>query len=306
MHFSDRLYERIGAVNSRLVIGIDPDPERIFENNSLFTKAFPHKTQEEVLDIFCRIAVEAAETTACAIKPQIAFFESFGLLGLSALQKCIKTAKDRRIPVILDAKRGDIGNTAKAYAKAYLDPKSELFCDALTVNPYLGPDALEPFIDAANRNGCGLFVLVKTSNPGSVEFQDAELAQGQTLYAKVAEKVNHLGSGNLGDCGYSNIGSVCGVTYPKELSLLRRLMPTSIFLLPGYGAQGGTADDTINAFHPGGMGAVVSASRSIIFAYESLEHPSPKHDDIFTSVLEAAKKAKEDIQTAANSKRPSI
>ncbi len=306
MHFSDRLYRRVGEVNSRLVIGVDPDPERIFKNDSLLTKAFPGRSVEDILNIFCQVAVEAAESTACAVKPQIAFFESLGSIGFSALGKCIRAAKDKNIPVILDAKRGDIGNTGKAYAKAYLDPKSQLFCDALTVNPYLGPDTLEPFVSMANKNGCGLFVLVKTSNPGSVEFQDAELCHGGPLYAKVAEKVSELGNGNLGDCGYSNIGAVCGVTYPHDLLSLRKLMPASILLLPGYGAQGGTAADTVNAFHPGGMGAVVSASRSIIFAYESLECASPKPDDIFTSVLEAAKKAKGDIQRAVDFKYPSI
>jgi orotidine-5'-phosphate decarboxylase len=304
MHFADRLSERIDRIGSRLVIGIDPDPKRIFAKDSRFKKAFPNYDTEQILDKFCHVALEAAKSTACAIKPQAAFFESLGLPGLWALQKCLRQARTLGIPVILDAKRGDIGNTAMAYADAYLDPKSGFFADALTVNPYLGPDTLEPFAKKAQEHGGGLFVLVKTSNPGSGAFQNATLQTGAPLYAEVAKTVRALGQNNIGASGYSNIGAVCGATYPKELAALRDAMPQSIFLIPGYGAQGGTAADTVNAFHPGGKGAVVSASRSIIFAYERLEGSEAKPDDIFARVQSAAENARNDIETALRT-RPS-
>ncbi len=298
MHFADKLSQRIHGISSRLVIGIDPDPRRILAKDSRFQQAFPGDDPEETLDNFCHVVLEAAKSTACAVKPQAAFFESLGLPGLSALQKCLKQARSLGIPVILDAKRGDIGNTAKAYADAYLDPRSSFFADALTVNPYLGPDTLEPFVKKAQEHGCGLFVLVKTSNPGSGAFQDAMLQTGAPLYAEVAKAVRDLGENNIGASGYSNVGAVCGATYPKELTALRDAMPRSIILIPGYGAQGGTAADALGAFHPGGKGAIISASRSIIFAYEKLLDSAAKPADIFMSVQSAAEKARDDIEAA--------
>jgi orotidine-5'-phosphate decarboxylase len=298
MHFADRLYERMDKVQSRLVIGIDPDPKRLFGKDSLFGRAYAGLPRESILDEFCNSVISAAEGTACAVKPQAAFFESMGLSGLKSLARCMQQARQRGIPVILDAKRGDIGNTASAYASAYLDPMSEFFADALTVNPYLGPDTLEPFVDAASNAGCGLFILVKTSNPGSGAFQDALLKDGSTLFMKVAASVKELGASHLGEWGYSNVGAVVGATYPEELRAIREALPDSIFLLPGYGAQGGTADDVRSAFNRGGRGAIVSSSRGIIFAHERMTgRPSPER--IRQAMLEAAVKAQKDIQQAA-------
>ncbi len=298
MHFADRLKERIDRVDSRLVIGIDPDPKRLFGGKSLFQRANPGLSQQALLDDFCEAVVSAAESTACAVKPQSAFFEAMGLWGLESLAKCMRLARSKGIPVILDAKRGDIGSTAAAYASAYLDPSSRLFADALTVNPYLGPDTLEPFAAAAEKSGSGLFVLVKTSNPGSGAFQDALLQDGRPLFMRVAVTVKDLGHRCVGDSGYSDVGAVVGATYPEELAALRKSLPNCIFLLPGYGAQGGTADDVKGAFNQGGYGAIVSSSRGIIFAYEKLEEEAGP-DKIRSAMLDAALSARREIQRAA-------
>ncbi|HHX09781.1 MAG TPA: orotidine-5'-phosphate decarboxylase [Firmicutes bacterium] len=302
MHFADKLNGRINSTGSRVVIGIDPDPKRLLADQSKFKAAFPGKSDEFLLDAFCSTIIEVAKTYACAVKPQAAFFESMGLMGWKALASCIQNARKHAIPVILDAKRGDIGHTAGAYAKAYLDPGSELFADALTVNPYLGPDTLHPFMNMASQNGCGLFVLVKTSNPGSHAFQDLKVsdepdASPRTVAAKVAECVNSLGESHIGKSGFSNIGAVVGATYPEHLDMMRQVMPKSILLVPGYGAQGGTPGDVKAAFYPGGTGAVVSSSRGIIFAYENL--PQPSDNGIYEAMANAAEKARDDINSVA-------
>lgn len=301
MHFADKLYGWISSTGSRIVIGIDPDPRRLLAPDSKFRGAFPGKSDEYLLDAFCSTVIEIAQAYACAVKPQAAFFESMGILGWKALASCIQNARRHGIPVILDAKRGDIGHTASAYAQAYLHPESEFFADALTVNPYLGPDTLEPFVAMAKRNGCGLFVLVKTSNPGSCAFQDLKVVDRPeeapgSVAAKVAEAVDSLGRSNIGTSGFSNIGAVVGATYPEHLELMRQIMPKAVFLVPGYGAQGGTPDDVKPAFYPDGTGAVVTSSRGIIFAYES--HPNPDHADILEAMAKAAEKARDDINSA--------
>ncbi|HHY45340.1 MAG TPA: orotidine-5'-phosphate decarboxylase [Firmicutes bacterium] len=299
MHFADRLHERISDIDSRLVIGIDPYPEKLFGSSSPFARAYPHLSPEKLLIEFCAILIETAEETACAVKPQAAFFESMGLSGLAVLSACLKAARMRGIPVIMDAKRGDIGSTAAAYARAYLDPDSDFFADALTVNPYLGPDTLEPFARAAAQSGSGIFVLVKTSNPGSGAFQDRLLKESaERLYTKVARAVTDLGAANIGRYGYSHVGAVVGATYPSELKALREVLSSSYLLVPGYGAQGGTAHDVIPAFRPDGMGAIVNASRSIDYAYEALGNGIDK-DSIRKAIYDAAKKAQMDLNNAA-------
>jgi len=282
-------------VGSRLCVGIDPDAKRLFSERSVLRTANPGLSSQGLLDAFCSAAVEAASLYACAVKPQAAFFEAMGIWGYESLSRCMKLARDKGIPVILDAKRGDIGSTASAYAAAYLDPSAPFFADALTVNPYLGPDTLESFASAAGKAGSGLFILVKTSNPGSGAFQDTLLADGRPLYMKVAQSVIDLGSSNVGECGYSNIGAVVGATYPEELAVIRKAMPQTVFLVPGYGAQGGTAEDVRGAFNPDGYGAVVSSSRGIIFAHEKLEGPLTM-DDIAESMKKAAGRARDDIR----------
>ncbi len=306
MHFADKLNDRINALHSRLVIGIDPHPERLFGPKSKFGEAFLNKSDEYLLNAFCSTIIEVAKTKACAVKPQAAFFESMGLWGWKALSSCMGEARKHGVPVILDAKRGDIGMVASAYARAYLEPESDFFADALTVNPYLGPDTLEPFASLANKRGCGLFVLVRTTNPGSSTFQNLAVeTEADDLYKTVAGRialsVSGLGRENTGKSGFSNIGAVVGATYPKDFQLMRQAMPQAIFLVPGYGAQGGKGEDVKSAFYPDGTGAIISSSRGIIFSYEAQavgrEKLSP--ETIYVAMSEAADKARDDINSVA-------
>ncbi len=302
MHFADMLNQRITKLQSRLVIGIDPHQELLLKDQSRFKSVFAGKSDEFLLSAFCSIIIDVAENRACAVKPQAAFFESMGIMGYTILGQCIRQARKRDIPVVLDAKRGDIGSTASAYAKAYLHPDSEFCADALTVNPYLGPDTLEPFITAADKYDAGLFVLVKTSNLKSGAFQNLKIYSQadtsiDTVSAKIGQSIHQLGSNNIGESGFSNIGAVVGATYPKDLKQMREIMPTSIFLVPGYGAQGGKADDVKTAFYSNGTGAIVSSSRGIIFAHEDRKYSDLELDetDIYRSMDDAAKIAQNDI-----------
>jgi orotidine-5'-phosphate decarboxylase len=208
-----------------------------------------------------------------AVKPQAAFFEQLGPAGMSALKVVIDYAAARGLLVILDGKRNDIGSTAQGYAEAYLGAgeTSPWGCDALTVSPYLGDDSLTPFVETASARGAGIFVLVKTSNPGGKRFQDI-VAGGQPLYRHVADYVESLAAQTAGACGYGSVGAVVGATYPQQLAELRAAMPHTWLLIPGYGAQGGTAKDCAAAFGADGLGAIVNNSRGIIFAHGRKEY----------------------------------
>ena len=207
------------------------------------------------------------------MKPQIAMYEQFGIEGLKAYDKTVKYCQEKGLVVIGDAKRGDIGSTSAAYATAHLGKVkvgnsicSAFNTDFLTVNPYLGTDGVKPFVDVCNAEDKGIFVLVKTSNPSSGEFQD-RLIDGKPLYEHVAAKVVEWGEASM-DGAYSNVGAVVGATYPEMSAVLRKLMPKTYFLVPGYGAQGGTAEDLKHCFNKDGLGAVVNSSRGIIAAYK--------------------------------------
>jgi orotidine-5'-phosphate decarboxylase len=197
------------------------------------------------------------------VKPQSAFFEACGPAGMAALQTVLRRAKELGLVTILDAKRGDIASTAAAYAEAAF---TALDADALTVNPYLGRDAVEPFIAAARRDGRGLFVLVRTSNPGAGLFQNLT-CDGRPLYQHVADAVAAWNGESIGACGLGDVGAVVGATHPAELKLLRERLPDVWFLVPGYGAQGGTAADVRAAFRADGLGAVVNSSRGVTFPF---------------------------------------
>jgi orotidine-5'-phosphate decarboxylase len=205
------------------------------------------------------------------VKPQLAFFEALGADGISAFEEVCAYARTAELLVIADGKRGDIGSTARAYAAAYLEGDGDGVprADALTVNPYLGPDSVEPFLAACRRHGAGLFVLVKTSNAGSADVQDLTLSDGSTVWMQVAALVDEWGEDLVGENGLSSVGAVVGATFPREVGEARRLMPRSILLLPGIGEQGGTPADVARAFASGPSSALVSASRSVSYAYRS-------------------------------------
>jgi orotidine-5'-phosphate decarboxylase len=198
----------------------------------------------------------------------------YGPEGIRAFDETVRYAKIKNLLVIADGKRNDIGSTAEAYASAYLgetginNRQGKIFdTDALTVNGYLGIDGIKPFIAACENYDKGIFVLVKTSNPSSGQLQDLKLADGRTIYEAMADLVNEWGSATIGQCGYSSAGAVVGATYPEQLQKLRKRMPKAWILVPGYGAQGGTASDVTHAFDRNGLGAVVNASRSLMCAY---------------------------------------
>jgi orotidine-5'-phosphate decarboxylase len=205
------------------------------------------------------------------VKPQLAFFEALGADGIAAFEEVCRYARAAGLLVIADAKRGDIGSTARAYAEAYLagGEAAPPLADALTVNPYLGRDSLEPFLVACRRSGGGLFCLVKTSNSGSADVQDLVMSDGRPLWHHVAELVDEWGGELLGGCGLSSLGAVVGATYPRAVGEARRLLPRAVLLLPGVGAQGAGAADVARAFTSGPASALVPVSRAVIYAYRT-------------------------------------
>jgi len=260
--FADRLFARVRQLESRLVVGIDPVLDRL---PASISSAEP----ESALVAFGRGILEAVEGVAAAVKPQAAYFERYGWRGWRALEAICADACARGIPVILDAKRGDIGSTAAAYAAGLLGDDPDTVgpsVDALTVNPYLGSDALEPFLARVGQ-GRGLFVLARTSNPGGAELQGHGPA-GCPLYLEVARAVADWNRGSLGETGFGSVGLVAGATYPEELGRIRAVAPQAPLLIPGIGAQGGDPREIAAAFDGEGLGAVVNSSRGIIFAFD--------------------------------------
>jgi orotidine-5'-phosphate decarboxylase len=290
MNFADRLKEAVEAKDSRLVVGIDPDPE-------LLPPDAKGRAAVERVGEFGRRILESVTGEAAMVKFQSAFYERFGPAGIETLSEHLKTARGLGLLTILDAKRNDIGNTARAYAAAYLDRDAPMPFNALTVSPYLGIDSLEPFVEAAAETGGGIFVLVKTSNPGSGDFQDIETTDGEPLYVRVAKTVAELGKSDVGKCGYSSVGAVCGATYAELLAELRRKMPEQIFLIPGVGAQGGRATDLAPAFDDEGFGALVVAARTVIYAYRD------RGGDYAEAAYEAAASLRKEINGTATAGR---
>ena len=241
---------------------------------------------------FNQAIIDAVADLIPAVKPQIAMYEQFGLAGLVAYDKTVKYCKEKGLIVIADAKRGDIGSTSTAYAVGHIGhvQVGNTVCkgfdaDMLTVNPYLGSDGIKPFVDVCNSDDKGIFVLVKTSNPSSGEFQD-RLIDGRALYEHVAEKVVARGKESM-DGAYSNVGAVVGATYPEMSKVLRKLMPNTYFLVPGYGAQGGTAEDLRYCFNEDGLGAVVNSSRGIIAAYRQEKYQKFGEENFFEASRQA-------------------
>lgn len=270
-HFADRLNQKIKRTKSALVVGLDPRFDQLPAALKASISSIETTPQDRarITTEFCKGVIDVVAPLVPAVKPQAAFFEQLGPHGMLALAEVVDHAHAAGLIVIMDAKRGDIGSTAAAYADAYLGPKptSVWGCDSLTINPYLGDDSLKPFTDVATERGAGLFVLVKTSNPGSKTFQEQTI-DGRPLYSIVADHVQNLAEADAGRSGYGSVGAVIGATHPQQLTELRQSMPNTLFLVPGLGAQGGTAADVAGAFDENGFGAVINSSRAIIFAYE--------------------------------------
>lgn len=282
-----KLIEKIQKTKAPICVGLDPMLSYIPEH--VTKKAFAEfgETLEGAAEAIWQFNKEIVDATCDlipSVKPQIAMYEQFGLPGLAVYDKTVKYCQEKGLIVIGDVKRGDIGSTSAAYATGHLgtvqvgsQTLSGFNTEYITVNPYLGTDGVKPFVDVCNQCDRGIFVLVKTSNPSSGEFQD-RLIDGRPLYELVAEKVVEWGDASM-DGAYSNVGAVVGATYPEMSKVLRKLMPRTYFLVPGYGAQGGTAEDLKYCFNEDGLGAVVNSSRGIIAAYKKDAYAKfgPKH-----------------------------
>jgi len=277
--FADRLAAEVDRKRSQLVVGLDPR-----------TDLLPIELRGDVARFCCGI-IDAVAPHAVAVKPQLAFFEALGPAGMGAFDEVCRYARHAGVLVIADGKRGDIGSTARAYADAYLDG-SPPRADALTVNPWLGRESMEPYLAAARRNGAGIFVLVKTSNAGA-DVQDVTLLDGRPMWQHVAQLVNEWGEDLVGEVGLSSVCAVMGATHPRAVADARRLMPQTILLLPGVGAQGASVTDLAGAFTSGPASALVNSSRAVIYAFRS-------GDTDFRSAAGAeAARLREEIWTAA-------
>ena len=266
--FPDRLDAAVRSCGNPVLVGLDPRAEMLPEGMLSGGANADPATLATAYVGFCRGVIDVVGPLVSAVKPQAAFFEQIGPEGMTALAGVIRYAQQKGLLVILDGKRNDIGSTATAYARGLLgrEGQSPWGADALTVNPYLGDDSLRAFVEVAVARAAGLFVLVKTSNPGGRMFQDL-VADGRTVYRHVAACVEGLAVETAGSCGYGAVGAVVGATYPQQLAELRAEMPHTWFLVPGFGAQGGTAADVAAAFDSEGAGAIVNSSRGIIFAH---------------------------------------
>jgi orotidine-5'-phosphate decarboxylase len=280
--FGDRLAERVQRRRSQIVLGLDPDPARLWPE-ALELAGEPEGGAAEraarAVAAHCRLVLDAAAEQCVAVKPQVACFERLGAPGWAALREVMHDAAQRGLMVIADAKRGDIDISARAYAQAFFGVTPTPFgdveglgADALTVSPLLGRDSLAPLIEVARERGAGLFALARTSNPGAADIQDRELASGGTVSAAVARMLDELGAPGVGESGLSDVGAVTGATAPERMEALRSLMPHAVWLLPGIGPQGASGRDLAPAFAPGPAGGLVSASRAIVYAFQSGAH----------------------------------
>jgi orotidine-5'-phosphate decarboxylase len=270
-HFADRLAAAVKAAGNAVCVGLDPRweklPEPLRSSGRTSTAAIA-----DAYVSFCHGVIDVVASVVPIVKVQAAFFEELGPSGMASMADVILYAEACSLLVIVDGKRNDIGSTAEAYARGYLGREGSLWhADALTVSPYLGDDSLAPFVQVATERGAGIFVLVKTSNPGGQFLQDI-VCDGTTIYRRVAAHIEKLAAAHVGECGYGAVGAVVGATYPEQLLELRQAMPHTWFLVPGYGSQGGTAAAVVPALDANGLGAIVNNSRGIIFAHERPEY----------------------------------
>jgi orotidine-5'-phosphate decarboxylase len=297
-HFTDLLSAAVRRLSSPVVVGIDPRWEQLPDSFRAAGAGASWEDKARAYAEFSNGVVDVVAPLVPAIKIQAAFFEELGPPGMAAMAHVIQHAHTRELLVILDGKRNDIGSTAVAYARAYLGRESAWQADALTVSPYLGDDSLQPFVAAADERGAGLFVLVKTSNPGSGMLQD-QVANGRKIYRQVAKHVELVAVETAGECGYGCVGAVVGATYPEQLTELRAAMPHTWFLVPGFGSQGGTAADVAAAFDDRGRGAIVNNSRGIIFAHSRAEYADRFGAAKWQEAVEAATRAMiDDLRSA--------
>jgi orotidine-5'-phosphate decarboxylase len=292
--FADRLADAVERKRSQLVVGLDPRLDLLpveLRGESVLGRAEAASAYAR----FCCGLVDAVAPYVIAVKPQVAFFETLGSDGFAALERVCRYAREAGLLVIADGKRGDIGSTARAYAAAYLEPRPDgpALADALTVNTYLGHDSVEPFLQAARLHGAGIFCLVRTSNAGAADVQELTLSDGRRVWQHVARLVAEWGADLVGERGLSSVGAVVGATVPRAVGEARRLLPRSVLLLPGVGAQGATPADVARAFTSGPASALVPVSRSVIYAFRV------DSADWRTAAAGAAARLRDDVWTVS-------
>ena len=305
MNVVDKLIENTIRTKNPSVIGLDPDIGKIPACYKVNAKSNnPFEAIANVIYEFNRDVIDTVADLVPAVKPQMAFYEKYGSYGVAAFEKTVAYAKSKGLVVVEDAKRNDIGNTAGAYADGHLGCVELLDgsctpsfdADFLTVTPFLGSESLHPFIEVCKKNSKGIFVLVKTSNTSSGDIQDVVASDGMTISQSIAKYVSEQANTFTGEHGYSSIGAVVGATYPEEAVSLRKLMPKSYFLVPGYGAQGGGAKDILPCFNTDGLGAIVNSSRGILYTHMSSEERAQcSRQEYMLSVRRATLQMQEDI-----------
>jgi orotidine-5'-phosphate decarboxylase len=312
--FVDNLINNIKKKNNPTVVGLDPKIEYVPEFiRKKYISQFGNNLKgvtEAILE-FNKLIIDNIYDIVPAVKPQLAYYEMYGLEGIKIFLETVNYAKLKGLLVIADGKRNDIGSTAAAYSNAFLgkvtlnnDVKCDVFnTDALTVNPYLGIDGIEPFINDCKNYEKGIFILVKTSNKSSGQLQDLETKNDKKNYEVLADLLNEWSKDIIGKSGYSSIGAVVGATYPEESKILREIMKNSYFLVPGYGSQGGSAKDVINSFNGDGLGAIINSSRAIMCAYKSdLWKDKYTEENFYEASRAEALRMRDDIMKELNRK----
>lgn len=303
----DILIEKIKKTNNPTVMGVDPRYEMIPE---CIRKKYD-KTLKGVASCiveFNKKLIDAICDVIPAVKPQIAFYEMYGIEGMKAFEETCKYAKEKGLVVIADIKRGDIGTTAKAYSNAFLgktlvgDKEESIYdVDFVTLNPYMGIDSIKPFLEDCKKYNKGVFILAKTSNPSSGDLQDMKLENGEEVYIKTAKLIEEWGKDFIGEYGYSSVSTVVGATYPKQLEEIRNVAKHSYFLIPGYGAQGGKATDIAYGFDKNKLGGIVNASRSLMYAYKSdLWKDKYTEEEFEKATLAEAIRMRDELNSAIN------
>ena len=303
----DKLIEKIKETGNPTVMGLDPRYEMI---PKCVTDKY-QKTLEgasQAIIEYNKALIDATCDIIPAVKPQIAFYEMYGIPGMQAFKETCSYARQKGMVVIADIKRGDIGSTAQGYSNAYLgktkigDIEQSIYdIDFITVNPYMGTDCVKPFIEDCQKYNKGLFILVKTSNPSSGELQDEKLENGEEVYTRVAKLVEKWGENLRGEYNYSSISAVVGATYPEQLKQIRKIAPHTYFLIPGYGAQGGKAEDIALGFDLNGLGGIVNASRSLMCAYKSDKWKDKFKEEEYAKATRAeAIRMRDELATAIN------
>lgn len=304
--FSERLFGAILRKGNPCMVGLDPavdkmHPALLFEHG--IDPAQPNVGIDRAAGLILahgRMVLEQVHDIVPIVKPQLAFFERWGAAGIRVLETLVAEARARGLLVLMDAKRGDIDATSEAYARAYLDPSSPLAGDAVTVSPYMGKETLVPYVNAARRHRGGVFVLVKTSNPGSKDLQELVLENGKKVYQHMAELFREPVEQGVTACGFSDVGFVIGATYPDEARELRRMFPSAWFLVPGFGAQGGGAEGVRACATPQGGGIIVNSSRQILFPHLY----GDTSDDVAGAVRRAASTFREEVCGALGTSVP--